>query len=130
MTPCPVLAEALDLPWLAEFDTLDKMVDSRPEIYAGLAEHFRTGESERWIEVLLEHDVWCARVQDYEQLVADPQVAHNGLFWDVPVGDGDATFRTPASPITFSATPTAVRHGVPRAGQHTAELFDGVPADS
>ena len=40
MTPCPVLAEALDQPWLAEYDTLDKMVESRPEIYAGLSEHF------------------------------------------------------------------------------------------
>ncbi len=59
----------------------------------------------------------------YEQLADDPQVAHNKLFWDVPVGDGEATFRTPGSPITFSRTPAGIQHGVPRAGQHTAELF-------
>ncbi len=127
MTPCPVLAEALELPWLAEFDTLDKMVASRPEIYAGLSAHFLTDTSEQWIGVLLDHDVWCAPVQSYEQLVDDPQVAHNGLFWDVPVGDGEATFRTPGSPITFSETPASIRYGVPRAGQHTAEFFDGPP---
>jgi len=124
MTPCPVLAEALDLPWLAQFDDLDKMIQSRPEIYGTLAEHFQTDSSEVWIDLLLRHDVWCAPVQTYEQLVEDPQVHHNGLFWDVPIGDGKASFRTPRSPITFSATPAEVRHGVPRAGQHTDELFD------
>jgi crotonobetainyl-CoA:carnitine CoA-transferase CaiB-like acyl-CoA transferase len=123
MTPCPILAEALDLSFLEQFDTLDKMVESRGEIYAHLAAHLLGDTSEHWIEILLEHDVWCAPVQTYEQLVDDPQVAHNKLFWDVPVGDGEATFRTPGSPITFSRTPAGIRHGVPRAGQHTAELF-------
>jgi crotonobetainyl-CoA:carnitine CoA-transferase CaiB-like acyl-CoA transferase len=123
MTPCPILAEALDLSFLAQFDTLDKMVESRGEIYAHLAEHLLGGTSEHWIEILLEHDVWCAPVHTYEQLAEDPQVAHNKLFWDVPVGDGEATFRTPGSPITFSRTPAGIQHGVPRAGQHTAELF-------
>ena len=123
MTPCPILAEALDLSFLAQFDTLDKMVESRGEIYAHLAEHLLGGTSEHWIEILLEHDVWCAPVHTYEQLADDPQVAHNKLFWDVPVGDGEATFRTPGSPITFSKTPAGIQHGVPRAGQHTAELF-------
>jgi crotonobetainyl-CoA:carnitine CoA-transferase CaiB-like acyl-CoA transferase len=123
MTPCPVLAEALDLPFLAQFDTLDKMVASRAAIYAHLSEHLRDNTRAHWIEKLLAHDVWCAPVQTYEELVVDPQVEHNGMFWDVPVGDGEATFRTPASPITFSKTPAGIRHGVPRAGQHTAELF-------
>jgi crotonobetainyl-CoA:carnitine CoA-transferase CaiB-like acyl-CoA transferase len=123
MTPCPVLAEALDLPFLAQFDTLDKMIASRPEIYSRLSEHLVGDTTEHWIELLLAHDVWCAPVQTYEQLAVDPQVAHNGLFWDVPVGEGEGTFRTPGSPITFSRTPASVRHGVPRMGQHTAELF-------
>jgi crotonobetainyl-CoA:carnitine CoA-transferase CaiB-like acyl-CoA transferase len=125
MTPCPVLAEALDIPWLAQFDDLDKMIASRAEIYATLSDHFLTDTSERWIDILLEHDVWCAPVQTYEQLVDDPQVTHNGLFWEVPVGDDEATFRTPGSPITFSATPATLHYGVPRAGQHTSELFEG-----
>jgi crotonobetainyl-CoA:carnitine CoA-transferase CaiB-like acyl-CoA transferase len=123
MTPCPVLAEALDLPWLAQYDDLDKMIESRPRIYAGLSEHFLGGTSAHWVEVLLAHDVWCAAAQTYEQLVADPQVEHNGLFWEVPVGDDEGTFLTPASPITFSATPGGIERGVPRSGQHTAEVL-------
>jgi len=125
MTPCPVLAEALDQPWLAQYDTLDKMVESRPQIYEGLSELFRDGTRAHWIEKLLAHDVWCAPVQNYEELLEDPQVANNGLFWEVPVGAGEGTFLTPASPITFSATPTGIRHGVPRSGQHTDEVLNG-----
>jgi crotonobetainyl-CoA:carnitine CoA-transferase CaiB-like acyl-CoA transferase len=123
MTPCPVLAEALDQPWLAEYDTLDKMVESRAEIYAGLSAHLLTRTRAHWIDVLLAHDVWCAPVQSYEELVADEQVAHNRLFWEVPVGEGEATFLTPGSPITFSSTAVGIRHGVPRSGQHTAEVL-------
>ena len=89
----PGPGEALDQPWLAEYDTLDKMVESRTEIYAGLSAHLLTGTRAHWIEVLLAHDVWCAAVQTYDELVEDPQVAHNGLFWDVPVGEGEADLR-------------------------------------
>jgi crotonobetainyl-CoA:carnitine CoA-transferase CaiB-like acyl-CoA transferase len=128
MTPCPVLGEALGLPWLAQYDTLDKMIESRPQIYAGLTEHFRGDTSAHWIEVLLAADVWSAPVQNYEQLVEDPQVAHNKLFWEVPVGEDGASFLTPGSPITFSETPVEIRRGVPRSGQHTAEVLgDGSP---
>ena len=81
----------------------------------------------RGYDVLLAHDVWCAPVQNYEELVADPQVAHNGLFWEVPVGEGEATFLTPGSPITFSSTEVGIRHSVPRSGQHTAEVFGDSP---
>ena len=105
------------------------MVESRARIYAGLSAHLLTATRAHWIEVLLAHDVWCAPVQTYDELVEDPQVAHNGLFWDVPVGEGEATFVTPGSPITFSATPTGIRHSVPRSGQHTTEvLADDSPA--
>lgn len=124
MTPCPVIAEALGLPSLAQYDSLDKMIESRTEIYAALARHFSADTSEHWLDLLLAHDVWCAPVQNYEQLLQDPQLAHNDLLWQVPVGDGEATFSTPASPLTFSATPPGVSRGVPRAGQHTAEIFE------
>jgi crotonobetainyl-CoA:carnitine CoA-transferase CaiB-like acyl-CoA transferase len=125
MMPCPVLAEALGEPWLAQYDTLEKMVESRPQIYAGLSDIFRTDTRAHWMEILLGHDVWCAPVQNYEELVSDPQVEHNRLFWEVPVGKGEGTFVTPGSPITFSATPTGISHGVPRAGQHTEEILGG-----
>src|SRR5262245_44128623 len=104
MTPCPILAEALDLPAIAGFDTNDKMLEHREAIYDLVAARLATDTTEHWIERLLAHDVWTAPVQDYDTLVQDPQLTHNRLLWDVPVGGGSAdeaapTFRTVGSPI-------------------------------
>jgi crotonobetainyl-CoA:carnitine CoA-transferase CaiB-like acyl-CoA transferase len=46
----------------------------------------------------------------------------------VPVGDGSAdeaapTFRTVGSPIRMSRTPTRIRRGVPRLGEHTTDVL-------
>jgi crotonobetainyl-CoA:carnitine CoA-transferase CaiB-like acyl-CoA transferase len=129
MTPCPILADAIALPEIARFDTNDLMLEHREEIYDLVAARLATDTTAHWIDVLLAHDVWSAPVQGYEQLVRDPQLAHNGLLWEVPIGDGrpsavaPATFRTVGSPITLSRTPARVRRGVPRVGEHTAEIM-------
>lgn len=123
MTPCPVLAQAIDLPEIARFDTNQLMLDNRVAIYDAVAATLATGVTDMWIDKLLEFDVWCAPVHDYEQLVADPQIAHDGLLWDVPVGAGGPTFQTVGSPITMSATPPTIRRGVPRLGEHTREVL-------
>jgi crotonobetainyl-CoA:carnitine CoA-transferase CaiB-like acyl-CoA transferase len=128
MTPCPVLAAAIDLPAIAQFDTNELMLEHREQIYDLVAARLSTGTTAEWIDRLLAHDVWASPVQDYDALAADPQLLHNGLLWDVPVGgdpgDGHApAFRTVGSPITLSRTPSRVRRGVPRVGQHTAEVL-------
>jgi crotonobetainyl-CoA:carnitine CoA-transferase CaiB-like acyl-CoA transferase len=131
MTPCPILAEAIDVPELARFDTNELMMEHREEAFDLIAERLATDTTEHWLEVMLAHDVWTAPVQTYDTLVEDPQLLHNGLLWDVPVGPGTGgeapTFRTVGSPFTFSRTPTWVRRGVPRVGQHTAEIMGPGP---
>ncbi|MEA2620861.1 MAG: hypothetical protein QOC97_1634, partial [Chloroflexota bacterium] len=128
MTPCPVLAEALDLPEIAVFDTNEKMLEHREAIYDLVAARLASDTTANWIDALLAHDVWTAPVQDYDTLVRDPQLRHNGLLWDVPVGaDSTAettpTFRTVGSPIRMSRTPALVRRGVPHLGEHTEDVM-------
>jgi crotonobetainyl-CoA:carnitine CoA-transferase CaiB-like acyl-CoA transferase len=125
MNPCTVLAEALELPELAPFDTNELMLEHRDEIHDAIVVRLRDASTQHWIERMLEFDIWCAPVQDYDDLVHDPQLAENALLWDVPVGVGDDVFRTVGSPIRMSATPPRIRRGVPRVGQHTAEAQDG-----
>jgi crotonobetainyl-CoA:carnitine CoA-transferase CaiB-like acyl-CoA transferase len=123
MYPCPKLGEILGVSWLDEFDTNEKMFAKRDHIHALLSEHFAGNTTDHWLELLREHDVWCAPVQSYEDLEEDPQLAHQEMFWEVPVGDGAETFKTVGSPFFFSATPPALHRGVPRAGQDTMEFF-------
>ncbi|MEX2148603.1 MAG: CoA transferase [Steroidobacteraceae bacterium] len=122
MIPCPKLGGILGVEWLAGFDTLEKMFEARDEAYGLLAAHFRTQTTAHWLELLSASDVWCAPVQDYAQLEKDPQVAHKGIFWDIPYADTGKTYRTVGSPFGFSESPVSVRRGAPRAGQHTAEF--------
>lgn len=123
MTPCPIIAKALDMPELAQYDTNALMLEHRREIYHAISERLQTGPTEEWIRRLLDHDVWCAPVQDYDDLARDPQALHNGAFWEVPIGDGERVFRAPGSPFVFSETPVAIHRGVPDLGQHTAEIL-------
>lgn len=107
------------------------MFEHREEVFDLVSERLSTDTTDHWLALMLAHDVWTAPVQDYDQLMRDPQMLHNRLMWDVPVGpstDGEApTFRTVGSPFTFSRTPTWVRRGVPRLGQHTAEVMGPGP---
>ncbi len=109
MTPCPVLADAIDLPEISPFDTNDAMLEHREEIYDLVAAKLATDTTAHWIEVLLAHDVWTAPVQDYDAVVRDPQMLHNELLWDVPVGasapaNSAPVFRTVGSPLRLSTT--------------------------
>jgi crotonobetainyl-CoA:carnitine CoA-transferase CaiB-like acyl-CoA transferase len=123
MMHCPALGKILGVDWLDEFSDNAAMFEHRDEIHRLLSTHFANGPTDEWLEVLDAHGVWCAAVQDYEALENDPQLLHSGLIWEVPIGDGESRFRTVGSPITFSKTPAALRRGVPRAGQHNAELL-------
>ncbi len=131
MTPCPLLADAIDLPAIAQYDTNEAMLEHRERIYDLIAARLATDTTAHWMELLLARDVWSAPVQDYDTLVQDPQLQHNELLWDVPVGDGSVettpVFRTVGSPIRLSKTPTRVRRGVPRLGEHTADVMGSEP---
>lgn len=123
MFNCPDLGGLLGVGWLDEFDTNEKMFAGRDRIHGLLSQHFAKETTEHWVSLLAEHDVWCAPVQGYEELAKDPQVAHNGLIWEVCVGDEGHTFSTVGSPLKFSATPPSLRRGVPRVGQHTSHVL-------
>jgi crotonobetainyl-CoA:carnitine CoA-transferase CaiB-like acyl-CoA transferase len=123
MTPCPVVGQALGMPELAKYDTNALMLEHRTAIYELLSGRLKTGVTAHWMDALLAYDVWCAPVQTYDDLMTDPQAEHNEVFWDVPVGDGGASFRTPGSPFVFSATPARLHRGVPDLGQHTAQVL-------
>jgi len=125
MMPCPRLGEILNVDWLDEYDTLEKMYEYRDDVYRKVSEVFAERGTEELVEFLLGHDVWCAPVRDYGDLEKDPQIGHKNLIWEVPYGTDGRTYRTVASPFNFSATPVSVHRSAPSAGQHNKEFFDG-----
>ncbi|MCL4768451.1 MAG: CoA transferase [Hyphomicrobiaceae bacterium] len=107
------------------FLTMDDEVDSwtrRDEIFAKTRERLRTEASAEWLDRFAANDVWAGPVYGFADLVADPQVIHNGTFveYDHPT-EGRVT--TPGFPIRMSETPCTVRYGAPLAGEHSRAIL-------
>jgi crotonobetainyl-CoA:carnitine CoA-transferase CaiB-like acyl-CoA transferase len=119
-----VLGELLDEPRLADFDEPRRAYDERDRVYAIVQERLTERATDEWIELLATKDVWCAPVRSFDELVDDPQVAHNDLLTTVPHPNG-GDLRVVGIPMRFSATPATVRSGPPAVGQHTDEVLAG-----
>lgn len=107
------------------FEGLVDEVDSwtqRDMIFAKTADRLKTRASAEWLALFREHDIWAGPVYGYADLVADPQVKHNGTFieYDHPT---EGRIKTPGFPIRFSASPSTVRRGAPLAGEHSVEVL-------
>ena len=61
-------------------------------------------------------------MQTFDQLVDDPQVAHNQLLTTVDY-PGLGEVRVVGVPARFSETPGTIRLGPPAVGQHTDEIL-------
>jgi len=102
----------------------------RDELYAKTAERLRTDTSANWLDILLPAGIWAGPVYGYAELLADPQIAHNGTFvtYDHPT---EGTVTVPGFPYRFSATPARIDRGAPLVGEHTREVLSelGVSTD-
>jgi crotonobetainyl-CoA:carnitine CoA-transferase CaiB-like acyl-CoA transferase len=117
-----VLGELLEEPRLAAFDDPRRAYDDRDEVYAIVQERLAGRGTAEWLELLATKDVWCAPVQTFDDLVRDPQVAHNELLTTVE-RPGGGELRVVGVPVRFSATPGTIRSGPPAVGQHTDEVL-------
>ena len=104
---------------------MDSEVDGwqrRDEISAKTAEHLLANTTAYWLDEFEKAGLWVGPVLDYEDLVADPQIVHNGTFveYEHPT---EGIVKTPGFPYHFSKTPPSVDRGAPLAGEHTREIL-------
>lgn len=94
----------------------------RDELYAATEARLATDTSEHWIAALLAAGIWAGPVYGYQDLVDDPQIAHNGTFveYDHPT---EGRVKTPGFPYRFSATPPRIDRGAPLVGEHSREVL-------
>jgi crotonobetainyl-CoA:carnitine CoA-transferase CaiB-like acyl-CoA transferase len=86
----------------------------RDELYAKTEARLHTD--------LLAAGIWAGPVYGYQELVDDPQIAHNGTFveYDHPT---EGRVKTPGFPYKFSATPARIDRGAPLVGEHSREVL-------
>jgi crotonobetainyl-CoA:carnitine CoA-transferase CaiB-like acyl-CoA transferase len=94
----------------------------RDELYAKTEARLHTDTSANWLERLLAVGIWAGPVYGYQDLVDDPQIAHNGTFveYDHPT---EGHVKTPGFPYKFSATPPRIDRGAPLVGEHSREVL-------
>ncbi len=85
-------------------------------------EAVRGDTTHRWILRLEAEDVPCAPVLTRSAMIDHPQVAANGIVLELE-HDHAGPLRQARPAAEFTVTPTGIRHGAPKLGQHNAEIL-------
>lgn len=124
MPSFPGLARALDAPALADLDETQAGWTDRDETFAAVREAVKRFTTADCLSRLEAEGIWAGPIYGYADLVADPQIAHNGTFieYDHPT---EGHVKTPGFPIRFSRSPAELRRGAPLTGEHTDDVLRG-----
>jgi crotonobetainyl-CoA:carnitine CoA-transferase CaiB-like acyl-CoA transferase len=116
------LGELIGEPSFAGMDDETDSWAHRDAIFAAVRERLKARTSAQWLDLFRANDIWAGPVYGYEDLVQDPQIAHNGTFveYDHP---SEGRVKTPGFPIRFSKTPSTVERGAPQIGEHSREVL-------
>lgn len=120
--PLPLLGEVLDDDVLRSFVAWGDGMTQRDEIYRRVAAAMLTRTSAEWLERFAAADYWAGPVYTYDDLLADPQVAHNGSFITME-HPTEGTLKLAGIPIHFSETPGTIRRHQPAVGEQTAQVL-------
>jgi crotonobetainyl-CoA:carnitine CoA-transferase CaiB-like acyl-CoA transferase len=119
------LARALDRPeWLedARFKTpalRQKNIDARLQL---TQDALVTRPAAEWLERLTAADVPCGPVQTRNEVIRHPQVLEMGIVVETE-HPAAGRLRQARAAARFSSTPTEIRRGAPRLGEHTEEIL-------
>ncbi len=91
-------------------------------LMALLDAHFATKPASEWVRQINDHDLIAAPVQNYDEVVADPQVVANDYIVEVE-RPGHEPVRMVGVPVELSKTPGSVRSLAPALGEHTVEVL-------
>jgi crotonobetainyl-CoA:carnitine CoA-transferase CaiB-like acyl-CoA transferase len=123
MTPVSTLAEALGgVPALMPFEDPALATSKREEIAEILIPILRARTTAEWIATLRERGVWCAPVNDYEQVFAEPAVRYLDPVLEIDHPEAGRV-RLLKHPVRYGSGEPNVRHLPPRIGEHTETIL-------
>lgn len=104
--------------FIANRDRVENVADLRPL----LNEHFAGGTVEEWIGKLADAGCPCGPVLNMEQVLGNEQIRDRDMVIDFEL-DHRGRVNNIGSPLKFATSPPRVHRGVPRYGEHTAEVL-------
>jgi crotonobetainyl-CoA:carnitine CoA-transferase CaiB-like acyl-CoA transferase len=123
LCPLTALAGAIEEERLAAFSERDAWT-RQDEISALIADRLKTRTTEDWSRRMEAAKIWHARVQDYAELVEDPQIKHMQALVTVP---GASKTGAPVTlvnhPVRYDGAAAEIRLAPQRLGAQTAEVL-------
>ena len=116
------LGAAFDSSELAALDHPKDPVRNRDRVHQLVAQALLARTTEAAMRAFDQHDIWYAPVNDYEQVEADPQVAHNGVVMNVDHPQAGPV-RLMSHPVRYDGKVPALRRMPPALGEHTREVL-------
>ena len=104
-----------------QFDS-NNIIEGRDEIRWDFNAVFKTKTTSEWLDLLLEHDIWCSQVNSFNEMIEDPQIKYNNMILEYEhptVGK----VKTTGFPVSFSDTPQKIQRPAPLLNQHAAEIL-------
>ncbi len=117
--------ERPDLAADERFATGSGRIVHRETLVPMLEAHMRTRPTAHWVRALEAQGIPCGPINDYGQVLEDPQVRHRELQVDLVREDGSVC-PTVKSPLRLAATPVQYDAPPPRLGEHTERVLQGV----
>ncbi len=117
--------EAVERPDLRDdprFCRLPDHYEHRSELIAELDKMFATRDQWDWVEYLCNKGLPVAPVQDYAQIIEDPQVVANEYIVEYEHSPGERR-KIVGPAVQLETTPGSIRTGAPEFGQHTEEVL-------
>ena len=123
LCPLPALAEAIDEPRLNSFSDKDAW-RRQDEIGDLIAARLKTKATEEWRARMGEAQIWHARVQGYDDILADPQVRHmQALVTARGGGESAAPLTLVNHPVRYDGETATIRLPPQRLGAQTREVL-------
>ncbi|MFQ5955016.1 MAG: CaiB/BaiF CoA transferase family protein [Kiloniellales bacterium] len=116
-----LLSEALSLPELASVSEPDTFARNE-ELAQTIARTIAGKATAEWREILDAHGVWHAQVNDYQAVIEDPQVRHNGNFVTIDGATG-AAITLVRHPVRYDGQAPEVRLPPQPLGAQTADIL-------
>jgi crotonobetainyl-CoA:carnitine CoA-transferase CaiB-like acyl-CoA transferase len=118
------LCAALGVEPLGGWSTNAGRVADRAAVLLALESALALRTAREWVDVLAQHGIPCAPVQDLGQLPTDPQLVATGQLATLPHPAGDVT--VVGSPLRLDGRRPRPHHAPPLLGEHTNEVLEAL----